>query len=62
MAINKLLESGCETVIITLGKNGAIYASKFDKKCIHVFCANVIPVDTTVSIDIKCIYIYCYIF
>ncbi|CAK1582835.1 unnamed protein product [Parnassius mnemosyne] len=47
LAINKLLETGCETVIITLGEKGAIFSSKHDKKYFQVFCESVIPVDTT---------------
>ncbi|XP_068629997.1 ribokinase-like [Battus philenor] len=46
-AVSKLLEFGCQTVIITLGDKGAVYSSKFDKRCFHVLCENVTPVDTT---------------
>ncbi|XP_063385166.1 ribokinase-like [Cydia fagiglandana] len=43
----KLLNSGCETVVITLGEKGAVYATKADPQPIHVFCRSVKPVDTT---------------
>ncbi|XP_061718123.1 ribokinase-like [Cydia pomonella] len=43
----KLLDSGCETVVITLGEKGAVYATKSDPQPIHVFCRSVKPVDTT---------------
>ncbi|XP_014369869.2 ribokinase [Papilio machaon] len=46
-ALKKILESGCEKVIITLGDKGAIYSTKYDSKCIHVCCEKVVPVDTT---------------
>ncbi|CAH0726985.1 unnamed protein product, partial [Brenthis ino] len=46
-ALNKLLESGCEIVIITLGNKGAAYASKNSKECIQVACNKVTPIDTT---------------
>ncbi|KAJ0176154.1 hypothetical protein K1T71_008328 [Dendrolimus kikuchii] len=47
IALKKLLDTGCETVIITLGANGAVYATKNNLQCIHVLCENVLPVDTT---------------
>ncbi|XP_072930680.1 ribokinase-like isoform X2 [Epargyreus clarus] len=46
-ALEALLATGCETVIITLGENGAAYISKNEKDPIHVLCDSVIPVDTT---------------
>ncbi|XP_011557100.3 ribokinase [Plutella xylostella] len=46
-ALSKLLEMGCETVIITLGEKGAIFASVKDTQPIHVLCDPVVPVDTT---------------
>lgn len=49
LALNKLLDTGCETVIITLGEKGAVYAKQHDRKGIHVLTENVNPVDTTVS-------------
>ncbi|CAH2982810.1 unnamed protein product [Chilo suppressalis] len=45
-AIKKILALGCATVIVTLGENGALYASKNDPPT-HVFCDKVVPVDTT---------------
>ncbi|KAL0878528.1 hypothetical protein ABMA27_003616 [Loxostege sticticalis] len=45
-ALNKLLSAGCQTVIITLGSKGAVYASK-DEPPTHVFCEPVTAVDTT---------------
>ncbi|CAK1543069.1 unnamed protein product [Leptosia nina] len=44
--LNKLLDYGCETVIITLGSKGAAYSTQRDI-CVHVQCSNVVPVDTT---------------
>ncbi|CAB3244333.1 unnamed protein product [Arctia plantaginis] len=46
-ALKKLLETGCETVIITLGPEGAVYLSKQDQQPIHVLCDEVVAVDTT---------------
>lgn len=46
--MNKLLDMGCNTVIITLGKQGAIYASQKDRTVKKVFTAIVQPIDTTV--------------
>ncbi|XP_075976558.1 ribokinase-like isoform X2 [Anticarsia gemmatalis] len=46
-ALKKLLDAGCETVIITLGSKGAVYMSKHDQQPIHVLCEEVVPVDTT---------------
>ncbi|KAM3962060.1 ribokinase [Aphomia sociella] len=47
VALKKLIETGCETAIITLGENGAVYSSKQEPKPIHVLCDPVTPVDTT---------------
>lgn len=47
-ALKKLLETGCESVIITLGPKGAVYMSKQDQQAVHVLCDHVTPVDTTV--------------
>ncbi|KAI8432170.1 hypothetical protein MSG28_004634 [Choristoneura fumiferana] len=44
--LTKLLHTGCETVIITLGEKGAVYLSS-DQQPIHVPCKSVKPVDTT---------------
>lgn len=49
-ALKKLLETGCETVIITLGSEGAVYSSKHDQQAVHVLCEAVVPVDTTVRL------------
>ncbi|KAJ2951815.1 hypothetical protein O0L34_g13978 [Tuta absoluta] len=46
-AISKLLSFGCESVIITLGENGAVYASKQNEQPIHVISEKVSAVDTT---------------
>lgn len=46
--MNKLLDLGCNTVIITLGKQGAIYASQKDRTVKKVLTATVQPMDTTV--------------
>lgn len=51
-ALEVLLATGCETVIITLGENGAAYISKKEKDPIHVICDSVTPVDTTVTLYI----------
>ncbi|PBC29603.1 ribokinase [Apis cerana] len=45
--MNKLLDLGCNTVIITLGKQGAIYASQKDRTVKKVLTATVQPMDTT---------------
>ncbi|CAG9788054.1 unnamed protein product [Diatraea saccharalis] len=45
-ALKILLNLGCETVVITLGEKGAVYATK-NETPIHVFCETVVPVDTT---------------
>ncbi|XP_049874856.1 ribokinase-like isoform X2 [Pectinophora gossypiella] len=47
VALNNLLNTGCDTVIITLGSKGAVYATKQNKQPIHVLCESVTPVDTT---------------
>lgn len=46
-ALRKMLSTGCETVIITLGSQGAVYLSKNDDQPIHVLCESVAAVDTT---------------
>ncbi|XP_034832520.1 ribokinase-like isoform X1 [Maniola hyperantus] len=46
-ALNILLESGCNTAIITLGDKGAAYSLKNSGECIHVFSNQVTAVDTT---------------
>ncbi|XP_026752535.1 ribokinase-like isoform X2 [Galleria mellonella] len=46
-ALEKLLETGCDTVIITLGEKGAVYSSKHEPTPLHVLCDPVTPVDTT---------------
>ncbi|XP_046967687.1 ribokinase-like isoform X2 [Vanessa cardui] len=46
-ALKKILEKGCDTVIITLGEKGAVYSSINSPDCVHVFCEKVIPKDTT---------------
>lgn len=46
--MKKLLDFGCETVIITLGSEGAVYLSKNSQQPVHVLCEQVVPVDTTV--------------
>lgn len=49
-AISNFLCLGCRTVIITLGKDGAIFASSSDPKPIHVRAPRVEEVlDTTVK-------------
>lgn len=46
-ALKKILEFGCDTVIITMGEKGAVYSSKSYSDCVHVFCDKVKPKDTT---------------
>ena len=41
-----LLAKGCKSVVITLGENGCVYASK-DQPCIHIPTPKVKPVDST---------------
>lgn len=47
-AISNFLCLGCNTVIITLGKDGAIFASLSEPKPIHVRAPRVEVLDTTV--------------
>lgn len=54
-----MLATGCETVIITLGPQGAVYLSKNDDQPIHVLCESVAAVDTTVSYVTDDVYKYC---
>lgn len=49
-AVKKLIEYGCKIVIITLGKNGAIFGNKETNIIDHISIEEVKPVDTTVSI------------
>lgn len=44
-----MLEFGCETVIVTLGKNGAAFATKSNPIALHVATYKVDTVDTTVN-------------
>ncbi|KAK9305986.1 hypothetical protein QLX08_003216 [Tetragonisca angustula] len=46
-AIVKLLDKGCNTVIVTLGEQGAVYASQEDRTIKKVGTTRVQPVDTT---------------
>lgn len=48
IAIEKLLEKGCQSVLLTLGPSGVVYAEK-DKPIIHVPAPKVTAVDTTVT-------------
>jgi len=43
-----LLERGCQTVIVTLGAQGAVFATKAQPEAIHVPTTSVQAVDTTV--------------
>lgn len=47
-AIAKLQSLGCRTVIITMGENGAVFATQDDPTPIHIPAPSVTPVDTTV--------------
>lgn len=51
-ALKKLVQIGWETIIITMGENGAVYTTKDSNDCIHVLADKVKPVDTTVSIKL----------
>lgn len=51
-AIDRLLDKGCKTVIITLGEMGAAYASKENRIAKLIPVTPVQPVDTTVSLKI----------
>ncbi|XP_008551445.1 ribokinase isoform X1 [Microplitis demolitor] len=46
-ALNKLFKLGCNTVIITLGAEGAVFASRDEPEMTHVPVEKVKPVDTT---------------
>lgn len=51
-AVKKLIEYGCKIVIITLGKNGAIFGNKDTNIIDHISIEEVVnPVDTTVSLS-----------
>ncbi|XP_035437340.2 ribokinase isoform X1 [Spodoptera frugiperda] len=45
--LKQLLDTGCESVIITLGPEGAVYMSRIDQQPIHVFSERVNAIDTT---------------
>jgi len=47
-ALKALLNKGCNTVILTLGENGALIGNKDSQKITHVPAPKVKPVDTTV--------------
>ena len=47
-----LLERGCRTVIVTLGAQGAVFATVDQTEAVHVPARLVEAVDTTVSADI----------
>lgn len=49
-AVNKFFSLGCNTIIITLGSQGAVYASKNDRSIKHVPADVVTAVDTTVRL------------
>lgn len=49
-AIDKLLDYGCNTVILTLGEMGAAFASKKNRTATIVPATRVQPVDTTVRL------------
>lgn len=49
-AVDALLSQGCNTIILTLGASGAVYASQSDRKIVHVPTEQVKAIDTTVSI------------
>lgn len=40
-AVETLIKKGCNTVILTLGKDGAVFASKGDPAIVHVKCPKV---------------------
>lgn len=48
---DKLLDKGCNAIIVTLGPLGAVYASKTNRNVIRIPTDEVQPVDTTVRID-----------
>jgi len=45
-----LLDRGCRTVIVTLGAQGTVFATKDATKAVHVPTRSVEAVDTTVSV------------
>ncbi|OWR42861.1 ribokinase-like [Danaus plexippus] len=47
VALDKLLETGCEIALITLGHQGAAYCLNNTRNYIHVLCDKVTAVDTT---------------
>ncbi|CAG2065850.1 unnamed protein product [Timema podura] len=48
-AVGKLLDMGCNKVILTLGHQGAVFATQEDRTPIHVYSPKMKAVDTTVS-------------
>lgn len=56
-AVDVLLKKGCNSVILTLGQEGAIYASRVSPKPVQIYAPKVNAIDTTVSPFIfTCIY------
>lgn len=49
-AVDKLLQMGCNTIIITFGSSGAIFASRDNNKIQCIPTDKVKPVDSTVSV------------
>lgn len=47
MAAKELISKGCNSVIITLGENGALYLSRENSSAVHVPSPSVKCVDTT---------------
>ncbi|KAG8234543.1 hypothetical protein J437_LFUL014002 [Ladona fulva] len=46
-AVKNLLKQGCQTAIVTVGSEGAVFSSKGDPSVIHVPTRKVQPLDTT---------------
>jgi len=57
-----LLERGCRAVIVTLGAQGAVFATKDETKAIHMPARSVEAVDTTVSANLasRCLSASCF--
>ncbi|KAL5007956.1 hypothetical protein ScPMuIL_013537 [Solemya velum] len=49
--VDCFLDKGCQTVIITMGSKGSIFATRADRTVSHVTVDTVSAVDTTVALD-----------
>ena len=55
---DKFITLGCNTIIITLGANGVVHASKDNRKIVHSPAESVKAVDTTVNYNFLLMHLY----